>query len=102
MYKRNIMESGFGISYFHKKPEGNTNIIRAHMKEEGGRLSPAVSSDRTRGSVHKVKHDKFHLNMRKNFFEGSRALEQASQRGLEPLPLETLKTYLDMFLCILL
>lgn len=75
------MESGFGISYFHKKPEENTNIIRAHMKEDGGRLYPAVSSDRTRGSVHKVKHDKFHLNMRKTFFEGSRALEQASQRG---------------------
>lgn len=75
------MESGFSILYFHKKPEENTNIIREHVREDGARLSPAVSSDRKKGSVHKVKHKKFHLKMRKNFFEWNRALKQASQRG---------------------
>jgi len=40
-----------------------------------------VSSDRTRGNGHKLKHRKFQLNMRKNFFEGDGAPEQIAQRG---------------------
>ncbi|XP_077641738.1 transmembrane protein 41A isoform X2 [Lonchura striata] len=38
------------------------------MSEDGARLCSVVPSNGTRSSGHKVKHKKFHLNMRKNFF----------------------------------
>lgn len=49
------------------------NLIRAHKylkgrcQENGARFSPAVPSDRTRHSRHRLKHRKLHLNMRKSF-----------------------------------
>jgi len=41
-----------------------------------------VPSNKTRGNRHKLKHRKFHLNRRKNFFTlRVTALEQAAQGG---------------------
>jgi len=48
--------------------------LKGECQEYGARLFSAVPSNRTRGNRHKLKHGKMQLNMRKNLFEGDRAL----------------------------
>jgi len=63
-----------------------------------------VSSDRTRGKGHELKHRKFRLNMRKNFFplRVTEHWNRLPKEVVESPPLEIFKTPLDKFLCSLL
>jgi len=67
-------------------------------------LFPALPSDRTRGNGHKVKHRKFHLNTRKNFFtlRVTEPWNRLPREAVESPSLEIFKTRLDAVLYSLL
>jgi len=80
-----------------------TSILRADVE----RMRPdtsVVPSERTRGNRHKLKHSKFQLKMRKNFFTltVTEHWKRLPRGVVEPSSQEIFQTHLDMVLCSLL
>jgi len=78
--------------------------LQGGAQEDGARLFPVVPSDRTRGSGHKLKHRKFQLKMRKNFFplRVTESWNRLPREIVDSFSLEIFKTCLDKVLCSLL
>jgi len=74
--------------------------LKGGCEEDGARFFSAVPRNRTRGNGHTLRHRRFHLNMRKNFFtvrvteHWNRLLRQV----VESPSLETFKSHLDTIL----
>jgi len=82
-YKERLRELGLSSLQKRRLRWDLTNAykyLKGGCQEDGDKLLSVVPSDRKRGNEYKMKPRKMHLNIRKNFSEGDRALEDAAQR----------------------
>jgi len=106
-YEERLRELGL-FSLEKRKLRGDlrnaSKYLQGGCQEDGARLFPVVPSNGTRGNGHKLKHRKFHLNRRKNFFtlRVTEPWNRLPGEVVESPSLEIFSTRLDKVLCSLL